>query len=261
MTLKLASVLEALLAAGGTPEQMIAVVRAAEADDAEADAERREKARVKKARQRASAVVSPIVLGTDRDTRGQTGTEGDTAPNKEKPPAPPKEKTPLFENQKTGRVREVSTIIPAISTVIELQAAGTTQPATAAQTIEAEFDEFWRAYPHKVGKPEAFKAFTAARVGAKVRGKPVRQAVPLAAILEGVANYTRDKPPDHNWLNPSTFLNQERYFDEPAAVTGKRRMTTTDDLADMLAQARSEIEAEERDNERESRRQIAYVHG
>lgn len=184
----------------------------------------------------------------------------DIPPNKEKPPAPPKETTPLFENQKTRRVREASTIIPAISTIIEPEAAGTTAPAIAVPTVEAEFSEFWRAYPHRVGRPEAFKAFIRARTGERVRGKPQRKPVPLAAILEGVANYTRDKPPDHNWLNPSTFLNQERYADEPAAVMGRRRDTTTAELGDMLAQARLDIEREER-AEHDPRRQIAHGYG
>ena len=258
--MNLADIVDALVAAGGTAEQVAAVVRAAHAKDDERAEARRTKEREKKARQRAAAKavphVSPVVPG---DSEGHEGTVGDTVSLKKSPPAPPKEITLPFEEKETGRAREVSTIVPAISTVIEFQAAGTTQPAIAVPTIEAEFDEFWRRYPHRTAKPEAFRAFVRARSGERVRGKPQRRPVTLAAILAGVDAYTRDKPPDHNWLNPSTFLNQERYFDEPAAVTGKRRMTTTDDLADMLAQARLDIEAEER-AERDPRREIAYVH-
>lgn len=179
-----------------------------------------------------------------RDVTGQHVTSADNSdipPNKEKPPAPPKEKTPLSVNQETARAREVSTVISTVS------------------TVEAEFDAFWRAYPHKVGKPEALKAFTAARAGSKIRGKPARQAAPLDVILAGIANYVRDKPPDHNWLNPSTFLNQERYFDAPAPVMGRKRDTTTAELADMLAQARLDLQAEEQ--ERDPRREIAHFHG
>lgn len=250
--MKLADIIEALIATGGTPDQILAVVRAAEAEQDAAEARAAAEKQAKDDRRRAvdaerqrrhrlsRAVtdghdVSRVTDRNERDTPLPSPLPSSSPPN---PPSnyPSPQPTPLVE----ARAR-VSTVIPAIS------------------TIEAEFDEFWRVYPHKVGKPEAFKAFTAARVGAKVRGKPTRQAVPLADLLTGVANYTRDKPPDHNWLNPSTFLNQERYFDEPAAVTGKRRMTTTDDLADMLAQARLDIEAEER-AERDPRREIAYVH-
>ena len=67
------------------------------------------------------------------------------------------------------------------------------------------FDRFWSAWPHKVGKPVAERAF------AKV-------AEEIESILAGVATYIRDKPPDRPWLNPSTFLNGRRWEDAPAPV-------------------------------------------
>ncbi len=74
------------------------------------------------------------------------------------------------------------------------------------RAIEAEFDEtFWPAWPHKVGKPPARRAFAKAR-----------KAETLDRIMAGVERYIRDKPPDRPWLNPATFLNQERWADEPA---------------------------------------------
>jgi uncharacterized protein YdaU (DUF1376 family) len=77
-----------------------------------------------------------------------------------------------------------------------------------AAVIEDEFDRaFWPAYPHKVGKPAALKAFRAARKRAE-----------LARILDGLEAYIRDKPPDRSWLNPATFLNQDRFDDQPASA-------------------------------------------
>ena len=73
---------------------------------------------------------------------------------------------------------------------------------------DAHFDQFWRAYPHKVGKPRARSAFKVAIIKAD-----------LSAILAGVARYVAAKPADRPWLNPSTFLTQERWADEPAAIT------------------------------------------
>jgi len=72
-----------------------------------------------------------------------------------------------------------------------------------------EFEnEFWPAYPNKVGKPVALKAFTKAR-----------KAESLETIMDGLRRYIRTKPPDRAWCNPSTWLNQERWNDEPAAET------------------------------------------
>ena len=67
----------------------------------------------------------------------------------------------------------------------------------------AKFEKFWQAWPHKVGKPAAEKSF------AKVAGE-------LDAILDGLQRYIRDKPPNRDWLNPATFLNQRRWEDSPA---------------------------------------------
>jgi hypothetical protein len=89
-----------------------------------------------------------------------------------------------------------------------------------------DFDAFWDHFPHKVGKPDARKAFTAAR---KKHQLPV--------ILEGLMAYMAGKPKDRPWLNPATFLRQERFLDRPAATSG------TQSLRNNL---RQEIENEQR---------------
>lgn len=70
-----------------------------------------------------------------------------------------------------------------------------------------DFIKFWTAWPNRVGKPAAQKAF-----------KSARRRASLEEILAGVESYIRDKPPDRPWLNPATFLNQNRWEDRPAAV-------------------------------------------
>ena len=79
---------------------------------------------------------------------------------------------------------------------------------TAAEAAEA-FERFWMAWPNKTGKPTAVKAFF----------KVWREA---DAIIAGVNRYIRDKPADRPWLNPSTFLNQGRWEDQPAPVANAR---------------------------------------
>ena len=75
-----------------------------------------------------------------------------------------------------------------------------------ARAIENEFhNTFWLAYPNKVGKPDALKAF-----------KTARKKTDLSVIMDGLHRYIRDKPDDRNWCNPGTWLRQERWADEPA---------------------------------------------
>jgi hypothetical protein len=75
--------------------------------------------------------------------------------------------------------------------------------AKRASCDQGSFDRFWQAWPNKVGKPAAQKAFA-------------KNAGEIDAILDGVARYVRGKPPDRQWLNPATFLNQRRWEDAPA---------------------------------------------
>lgn len=74
--------------------------------------------------------------------------------------------------------------------------------------LAASFDEFWNSWPNKVGKPAARKAWPRA----------LAAAGSVDVINAGVRRYIAAKPPDRNWLNPATFLNQERWNDEPATT-------------------------------------------
>lgn len=67
------------------------------------------------------------------------------------------------------------------------------------------FEEFWKAYPHKVGRGQARRAWKAAC------GK-----TSLAELVEGVKRYVASKPADRPWRNPSTWLNGECWQDQPA---------------------------------------------
>ncbi len=68
------------------------------------------------------------------------------------------------------------------------------------------FDRFWSEYPQKVGKREAEKAFAKARKRAS-----------FDAIMGGLARYVA-KTDDRPWCNPSTWLNQARWTDQPAIL-------------------------------------------
>lgn len=69
-------------------------------------------------------------------------------------------------------------------------------------------EQFWQNFPNKVGKPKALAKLDACR----------KRGVAWADVMAGLARYIAGKPPDRAWLNPETFLNQERWTDQPAAV-------------------------------------------
>jgi uncharacterized protein YdaU (DUF1376 family) len=68
----------------------------------------------------------------------------------------------------------------------------------------AGFNEFWAMYPNKVGKPDAERKF------AKALAK-----TDLETLMAGLRRYVA-KTDDRPWCNPSTWLNQERWADQPA---------------------------------------------
>lgn len=87
------------------------------------------------------------------------------------------------------------------------------------RAIEAEFHEvFWPAFPNKCGKPKALGAFL------KARGRDS-----LENIMAGLNRYIDQKPPDRPWLNPTTFLNQERWNDQPAPILEKKNAKYSND--------------------------------
>lgn len=82
------------------------------------------------------------------------------------------------------------------------------QPEEGGGCARDEFAEaFWPSYPHKVGEVRAREAFDAARERAS-----------LEDILAGLDRYKATKPAATRWMNPETFLVDERWRDEPAPV-------------------------------------------
>ena len=95
--------------------------------------------------------------------------------------------------------------------------ADTETEAEKKETREAALDDgwpsdfrvqFWEAWPNKVGKPKAMNELERLR----------RRGVPWLPIMDGLHRYKLTKPPDRPWLNPATFLHQERFNDQPAEV-------------------------------------------
>jgi hypothetical protein len=86
-----------------------------------------------------------------------------------------------------------------------------TETETDISVIDVLFSRFWDAYPRKVAKPEAFKAFK--------RAKPTEQDVQamVAAIAkQGLAQ--KVKAGESRYVcHPATWLNQERWKDQDSS--------------------------------------------
>lgn len=141
------------------------------ADMQAAEDGRRTRQRERKARSRAGHVT---VTGQERDGHGPGSPDGPSLPQTPSHPLNP----PPVSLRETSPAREPS----------------------------ADFVEFWRNFPNKVGKPAAIKAFP----------KALKAAGSVDVILAGLRRYVDDKPADRPWLNPATFLNQQRWTDRPA---------------------------------------------
>lgn len=98
--------------------------------------------------------------------------------------------------------------------------------ALATGWSEADRSLFWEKFPNKIGKADAFKAFD----------KASHKTAPdvLFPALEQYAHKTDDRP----FCNPATWLNQERWLDQPAAAPNGRR-TVQQAADDLLANLRA----------------------
>lgn len=106
--------------------------------------------------------------------------------------------------------------------------------AAAEEALKSEFDEWWARYPHKVGsKALVMKSFTKAR-------KAAEQSTLLEALERYVTRLARPNAP--NPCNPTTWLNQERWNDQPMESQNVKptRSNRTEDLLDGLAGAFSD---------------------
>jgi hypothetical protein len=83
--------------------------------------------------------------------------------------------------------------------------------ALVAPWTEADRERFWDAFPNKVGKADAMKAFD------KASNKVTPEV--LFPALNRYANKSDDRP----FCNPATWLNQERWLDQPAINNNGQR--------------------------------------
>jgi hypothetical protein len=74
--------------------------------------------------------------------------------------------------------------------------------------FDADFEEWWRLFPRKIGKLAARKEYD------KVR----RGGITQDELIDGIAQYLAAKPDYADLCHPRTFLSQGRWMDEPPAA-------------------------------------------
>ena len=89
------------------------------------------------------------------------------------------------------------------------------------------FETWWEAYPHKIGKGAALKAFEVAS-----------RLASLNDLIHGVERYILEKPPDREWCNPAKWLIESRWLDKPAPVALKTK-SIADVAKDMIDESRN----------------------
>lgn len=170
-------VIDALVAAGVTAEQLAAAIKADLASEADRIAARRAKAAAKKRRQRGSVPSCP------GDIEGQKGTDGDT------PSLSPSPQTPQPHTHPRGDIPRAR------------------EGAVSQVDLARGFVAFWAAYPKRKAKDAAAKAF------AKAMAR-IQDPDPLAVILAGIERALPGWDDPQFIPHPATWLNAGSWDDE-----------------------------------------------
>src|ERR1700735_1457156 len=177
--------LEGLVAQGATPEMMLAMARVHQAAAQDAIEKRRIADSARQARKRGkpstvSHVTSRDMFVTESDSRDPSSRAG------------------VLDNNP-----------PRDSLDSEISEA----KASSNITVEEAFKTFYAAYPLKKAPRKAEEAFRRA-------WKRVGTAHPLETLLIAVEAYIAAKPPFQNYAYPASWLNGDRWKDEPEPPGG-----------------------------------------
>lgn len=151
-----------------------------------------------------------------RANAGQKGGEAKAKAKQNPSNATANPKHPITDNPTEAKASDV--IVSSSATSLELKEGEEEQACGSKIDFRAEFDIWYAPYPHKVAKPHAFKAFVKAR----------KNGIELVMLIAGLARYIRSKPSEISWCQPASWLNGERWTDQPSQQNGNGHETAKD---------------------------------
>jgi hypothetical protein len=173
--------LEEMAAAGCTAQQLIDFIKSGLATERLLDHRAKNRERQRRYRERNARNVSNVTLTPPEEIHQQNQQSCNVT-------------VTLPENRGSSSYR-----LPIVSKPIDMEVTYMELP------YGNSFEVFWSKYPHRVGKKAAAKAFASAI-----------KRTSLEQMLAGIDRYVATKPSDRPWCNPSTWLNQDRWEDQPA---------------------------------------------
>ena len=143
-------------------------------------------------------------------TNGSKGGRPTKQREVEENPPEPKKPTGFYGNPPEPKKPEKDTDTDTdIDTGNETITPNSPQGGERADIIEARFAEFWKAYPKKIGKQSALKAWKRIRPTAELHAK----IIDAVAVAKGTDQWAREN--GRFIPHPTTWLNQGRWDDEP----------------------------------------------
>ena len=116
---------------------------------------------------------------------------------------------PITDSPKKERKIQKERKAETPDTLPGIEAGGSAKEAAeraSPSKTECDFEVFWRAYPRRVGRGAALKAFARAL-----------KAASLEDLLAGIQRYIKTKPDWQDYCHPATWLNQQRWLDDVGA--------------------------------------------
>lgn len=212
--MNLSAIIDALIASGGTLEQVSAVVRAHEAQARELAEQRQEKKRVgnaerqrrKRENDRDSNACHGVTVVTERDERD---TPAPPCLDKENPPAPPKEinPNPPLPPISVGSDKPNDNVVGLFGDIEGK--SGKRKPANQKPAYSPLFGLVWETFPKhpNASKQQAFTEFQ------RLSEDDQNLALDGAMAFQEILAETRARNPKYDPPHLSTWLHQRRFDD------------------------------------------------